>query len=131
MLRMGLCFSKSEGSASRSQNSGVHPGGPGTQSEVDLGASFLRIRKLLLLRASPHCTPFFGLRRQLGVRGKTEVSHQKVVFLGLPKQSRSKQNSLLLLQGVLVQSLVGELRSHMQYGKQTNKQNQPKSKAIF
>lgn len=62
------------------------------------------------------------------MRGKTEVSHQKVVFLGLPKQSRSKQNSLLLLQGVLVQSLVRELGSHMQCGK--NK-NQPKSKAIF
>ena len=47
------------------------------------------------------------------VRSKTEISHQKVVFLGLPRQSRSKQNSLLLLQGVWVQSLGEELRSHM------------------
>lgn len=48
LLHVGLCFSESEGCASRSQNSGAHPGGPGGQSEADLGASFLCIRKLLL-----------------------------------------------------------------------------------
>ena len=67
------------------------------------------------------------------VRSKTEISHQKVVFLGLPRQSRSKQNSLLLLQGVWVQSLGEELRSHMpcSVAKKKKKKNPTKLKAIF